>query len=229
MLPSEEAAMPVDDEQSSARASILARLRARQRQSQAPGVWPGRDPYADPAAQFATALTASNGEVLRAPSLDGALDALGELLATLDGNKAVANSQPAPLDGIPWQVRFPAWEWHIVGRSEGDLRAFCAGAAVGVSSAVAALAETGSLVLLSGAGRSRMATLLPPLHVALVPESRLTTDIFSWRAARDKTAASGLPANITLVSGPSKTADIEQTLAVGMHGPRRLVVILYEA
>jgi L-lactate dehydrogenase complex protein LldG len=73
-----------------------------------------------------------------------------------------------------------------------------------------------------------MATLLPPLHVALVPATRLTTDIFSWRAARTASTVSQVPANITLVSGPSKTADIEQTLAVGMHGPRRLVVLLYD-
>jgi L-lactate dehydrogenase complex protein LldG len=220
--------MPVDDEQTSARASILSRLRARQRPTTPPGSWSGRDPFADSAAQFAAVLTASHGEVLRAPSLDGALDALEGLLATLDGSKAVVNSQPAPLDGIAWDVRFPDWEWHVVGLSDGDLRAFCAGAAIGISSAVAALAETGTLVLHSGAGRSRLATLLPPLHVALVPTGRLTTDIFSWRAARDGAAIADVPANITLVSGPSKTADIEQTLAVGMHGPRRLVVILYE-
>jgi L-lactate dehydrogenase complex protein LldG len=68
-----------------------------------------------------------------------------------------------------------------------------------------------------------MATLLPPVHIALVPESRLTADLFTWTAARQ----GPLPANVTLVSGPSKTADIEQTMAIGVHGPKRFIVVLY--
>ena len=87
----------------------------------------------------------------------------------------------------------------------------------------AALAETGSLVVTSGAGKSRMATLLPPVHIAMLPESCLHMDLFTWTAARE----GPLPANLTLISGPSKTADIEQTMAVGVHGPRRLIAIVY--
>ncbi|MGB4871273.1 MAG: LUD domain-containing protein, partial [Candidatus Promineifilaceae bacterium] len=86
------------------------------------------------------------------------------------------------------------------------------------------LAETGSVILSSGPAQSRMATLLPPIHIVLLPTSRLTSDIFTWTQARQET----IPANITLISGPSKTADIEQTMAVGVHGPKRFVVIVYE-
>ena len=68
-------------------------------------------------------------------------------------------------------------------------------------------------------------TLLPPVHVALVPVSRLTSDIFTWMAVR----TGDMPANVIIISGPSKSADIEFTLTLGVHGPKRLVAVLYEA
>ena len=129
----------------------------------------------------------------------------------------------AALDRVDLRDRFPECDWHVVGRDEGDLRAFCASADVGLSGVSAALAETGSLVVESGNGKSRLATLLPPIHVALVPESRLTTDLFTWSAQRE----GGIATNVTVISGPSKTADIEFTLTLGAHGPKRLIAILY--
>ena len=81
------------------------------------------------------------------------------------------------------------------------------------------------MVLDSGLGRSRLATLLPPVHVALVYHHQLQPDIFTWTAGRDE----AWPANVVLVSGPSKTADIEQTLTVGVHGPKRFIVLLIES
>jgi L-lactate dehydrogenase complex protein LldG len=67
-----------------------------------------------------------------------------------------------------------------------------------------------------------LATLLPPIHIALVSSGQLTADLFTWTAAR----RGRLPANVVLISGPSKSADIERTLAVGVHGPKRLIVVL---
>ena len=52
--------------------------------------------------------------------------------------------------------------------------------------------------------------------------TRLTTDIFTWMKTHDRQ----FPANTVLVSGPSKTADIEQTMSVGVHGPKKLIVVL---
>ena len=87
----------------------------------------------------------------------------------------------------------------------------------------AALAETGSPVVESGAGESRLVTLLPAVHIALVAKSQLTTDPFTWASAQQGVIAS----NVTVVSGPSKTADIEFTLTLGAHGPKRVIVVLY--
>ncbi len=202
---------------------ILAALRQQARPVDQPPAWRTRRNFPDLAARFTAALTAGAGVVHRVGSLDAALDRLAQALDELQATRVVANAEP-PLDSIDLAARWPAIAWHIVDRTPGDLRAFCADADVGLSGADAALAETGTIVVSSGPGKSRLATLLPPVHIALVPTSRLTTDLFTWTAAR----GGAQPANVTLISGPSKTADIEQTMAIGVHGPKRLIVILYE-
>jgi L-lactate dehydrogenase complex protein LldG len=147
---------------------------------------------------------------------------LGDLLRQLEAEQIVANNE-LPLNGFPLAEKWPEAEWFVVGQSEGELRAFCETADVGLTSADAAFAETGSLVVSSGSGKSRMASLLPPVHIALVPESKLTADIFTWTAAQKGAP----PTNTVFISGPSKTADIEMTLVKGVHGPKRFIVILY--
>jgi len=97
-------------------------------------------------------------------------------------------------------------------------------AEVGVTGCHAAIAETGSLVLLSGPGSSRTVSLLPPLHVALVRPQDLyfgMGDFFESNAARMDEASC-----CTFVTGPSRTADIELSLTIGVHGPGRVVVIV---
>lgn len=202
---------------------ILTILRQQERAVKHPPAWQSRRQFDDLAARFTAALTAAHGEVHRASSLVEALDVLGRTLIGLNAQQVAVNVEP-PLDGIDLAGRWPAIQWHIVDQTPGDLRAFCAAADVGVTGVDAALAETGAIVVSSGPGRSRLAPLLPPVHIALAPASRLTTDLFTWTAAR----GGAMPASLTLISGPSKTADIEQTMAIGVHGPKRLIVILYQ-
>ncbi len=97
-------------------------------------------------------------------------------------------------------------------------------AGVGVTGADAALADTGSLVLSSGPGRPRLAWLLPPRHIALLPLARLYPDIDA--ALENRPGLQGDAAEVALVSGPSRTADIELTLTRGVHGPRDLDVVI---
>lgn len=208
---------------SNARDDILNALRGRVRRGESvPAPWRSRQHFADLVARFTDTLTALYGEVIRAGSADDALNRLGNVLNNLGATRVAANDE-APLSGVDLAARWPDIAWHIVGRTDGDLRAFCAGADAGVTGADAALAETGSIVVSSGPGRSRLVSLLPPVHIALVPVSSLTSDLLTWAAAR----SGELPANVTVISGPSRTADIEQTLAIGMHGPKRVIVILY--
>jgi L-lactate dehydrogenase complex protein LldG len=96
--------------------------------------------------------------------------------------------------------------------------------AVGVTGALAGLADTGSLVLAAGQGRSRMASLLAPVHVALLDRSRIYATLPAFLAAHPGVA--GTTSNLVLVTGPSRTADIELTLTHGVHGPREVHVIV---
>jgi L-lactate dehydrogenase complex protein LldG len=86
------------------------------------------------------------------------------------------------------------------------------------------IAETGGLIVWPSHAEPRLLSLVPPLHLALL-DTRTIFDTF-WEAIRSQGwASSGMPPNALLISGPSKTADIEQTLAYGVHGPKRLVVV----
>lgn len=98
------------------------------------------------------------------------------------------------------------------------------GATVGVTGALAGLADTGSLVLVSGSGRGRLASLLPPVHVALLPLASLYPSMAAFLAAHPGAARQA--SNLVFISGPSRTADIEKTLTLGVHGPRELHVVL---
>ena len=209
-----------------ARDEILTTLKASRRTVAAPGPWKSRRAFPDLAARFVEALTMVGGEVHQADDLEAALGLVGSFLAELAPKDVVVDGTP-PLDQLDIQARWPAVMWHLPEeRATTDpaaWRELCARAELGISGADAALAETGTIVLRSGSGRSRLATLLPPVHLALVPVERLQPDLFTWTAARK----GRFPAGVTLVSGPSKTADIEQTLAIGVHGPKRFVVVLY--
>jgi L-lactate dehydrogenase complex protein LldG len=95
---------------------------------------------------------------------------------------------------------------------------------VGVTGAAGAIAESGTIAVLAGPGRARSASLLPPVHVAIVPVSRLYADLPSFLASHPDVAEQG--SNLVLITGPSRTADIEMTLTRGVHGPGEVHVVL---
>ena len=94
---------------------------------------------------------------------------------------------------------------------------------VGISSAQAAIAETGTLVLDSTYERHRLVSLVPPVHIAIINASCIVETLSDALALLQKKEIS--PA-ITFITGPSRTADIELTLAIGVHGPQQLYVIV---
>ena len=95
--------------------------------------------------------------------------------------------------------------------------------AAGVTTVRAAVAETGSLLVASGEDSPRSGSLIPPLHVALVAASQIVPDLVDAFAVF---SADTLPAGIALITGPSKTADIEGVLVTGVHGPGRVIILL---
>jgi L-lactate dehydrogenase complex protein LldG len=97
---------------------------------------------------------------------------------------------------------------------------------VGLTGAVAGLADTGSLALVSGPGRGRIASLLPPLHIAILRVSQLHASYATFLAAHPQIEDVG--SNLVLITGPSRTADIEMTLTRGVHGPGEVHVVLID-
>ena len=95
-----------------------------------------------------------------------------------------------------------------------------------VTGTAGAIAATGSLVLWPDRHEPRLMSLLPPLHIALLKASEIEDNLYSLMQKQNWSA--GLPTNLLLVSGPSKTADIEQVLAYGAHGPKELIVLILE-
>lgn len=97
---------------------------------------------------------------------------------------------------------------------------------VGISTVQAAIAETGTLVLDSTCERHRLVSLVPPVHIAIVRASQIYITLGEVLSLirKDKEVS---PA-VTFISGPSRTADIELTLAIGVHGPQELYVIIDE-
>ena len=99
---------------------------------------------------------------------------------------------------------------------------------VGITGCFCGFAETGTLVLGSGPQTHASTHLLPETHVALVPASRIVRgmeDVFALLRA-ERGGAEMLPRALNMVSGPSRTADIEMTLVLGAHGPYRVHIVL---
>ena len=88
------------------------------------------------------------------------------------------------------------------------------------------IAETGSLILWTTPDEPRLMSLIPPIHLAVLHASKIYNTF--WEAVNTEQWNSGMPTNALLISGPSKTADIEQTLVYGVHGCKELVVLLIQ-
>ena len=98
---------------------------------------------------------------------------------------------------------------------------------VGITGCFCAIAETGTLMLLSGPDTHSSAALLPETHIALLPVSRIVGSM-EEAFALAKQERGELPRATNFISGPSRTGDIEQTIVLGAHGPYRVHVILID-
>jgi len=98
----------------------------------------------------------------------------------------------------------------------------------GICDVHAALAETGSLVCCSGADHARGHSLVPPVHIAVVRKQDILPDLLDYIAQQEGTSPPDLPSAQALITGPSKTADIEGVLITGVHGPGQVFIMLIE-
>ena len=158
------------------------------------------------------------GTVTRVPDADSVPEAVADYLAAQNLPSELAMAPHPELQAIPWATR-PLL--HIrEGRAEAtDL--------VSVQHAFAAVAETGTLMLPSAPERPTTINLLPDTAVVVLRTSRIVGPYEdAWDLLRSEMG--GMPRNVMWVTGPSRSADIEQTLELGAHGPRRLHVVLIE-
>ncbi|PYQ12395.1 MAG: hypothetical protein DMF80_18410 [Acidobacteria bacterium] len=202
-----------------ARESILSRVAAAQRTARLP---------ARPVAEPMAAATRSRSHCLERFGQE--LAALGVGCHVETTAEAVRERVRCLVEGqrvLSWDAEHLPYEAGAVltAASRGSSpRAEQAAAEVGVTGCDGAIAETGTLALLSGRGRSRAVSLLPPVHVAIVrPEDLCFSmgEFFARHGARMSQEPS-----CTFVTGPSRTADIELTLTLGVHGPGRVVVVI---
>ncbi len=171
-------------------------------------------------ARFADEARAVGAVVHAAPTPAAA----GELLAALAAAvatrpHAVAWRSPIVTEVVAIARRLRP-DLAIVDPADGDVRA----AEIGVTEADALVAASGTLVLGSALHRHRGTSLLPRVHVALAPVERVVADLAAaFRRLADRDAVGSC---LTLITGPSRTADIEKKLVLGVHGPCELHVVL---
>ncbi len=97
-------------------------------------------------------------------------------------------------------------------------------AKIGINEVDGAIAESGSLIEVSNRIQKRMVSALPEIHIAILPKSKIFPDLKTALKSFDLS----IHPYITLISGPSRTADIERVLTIGVHGPERVVIVCIE-
>ena len=196
------------------------RLSVQERLALAPaGVVPARG-QGELAARVATFKAEAERAQASVVEVNGATDAPAEIARYLREANLPATlrmGKDARLAAMPWaQTALEISQ----GASDGhDLN--------GVSAAFAGVAESGTLVLCSGADNPTTINFLPDNHIVVLFEDDIVADYESaWRNLRVRYGKGAMPRTLNLVTGPSRSADIEQTLLLGAHGPRRLHVVM---
>ncbi len=186
--------------------------------------------------RFADMADKGGWNVHRVSGAEAAIGQVDSIIGELGATRIVRSGQSI-FDDVPVSA---ALEWRgievvPVVRSEQSnreqLREEMRHADVGLTGTDYALAETGSLVILPRQGLSRLVSLVPPVHIALVrPEEVLESlhDLFLLRRLEYKRRDGEMGSYLNFITGPSRTADIEMTIVQGVHGPRAVHMILVE-
>jgi L-lactate dehydrogenase complex protein LldG len=185
----------------------------------------------DLAESLAAEINAVGGVAKVVENLDAARDVLLELLELYEPGSALCWSHPLlerlGLASILAEQGVAQLDYDSLSElPPAAQRDKLIAADIGITSVSYAVAETGSLVVASRAGQERLASLLPPVHIAIVERSQIVPDLFDLFAILGTQIDTGLPTNIAFITGPSKTGDIELTLITGVHGPGKWHVIV---
>ena len=175
-----------------------------------------RNLYAD---LFVQKFENLGGKSFRVPEFSAVVPAIAELL---EQKSAVASNSPflrkCGVTGLP-QV-------HSAFTHRDELKEACAGADIGITSVNYALAATGSFVMLSSHNEARLVSLLPPAHIAIFPRSLILANLDELLSILPRPADQ--TSSMVLITGPSRTADIEQILVRGVHGPGEVYAVIVD-
>lgn len=177
-----------------------------------------RLPHPEQVALFVANVEKEFGSVARVPDLDAVPEAIAGYLAAQNLPTEIVMAPHPELQAIPWATR------PLLRPREGRAEA---SDMVSLQHAFAGVAETGTLMLPSAPQRPTTLNLLADTEVVLLRTSRV---VGAYEEAWDllRIELGTMPRNVMLVTGPSRSADIEQTLELGAHGPRRLHVVLVD-
>ena len=187
-------------------------------------------------ARFCDMAAKGGWNLHRAVGVEEAIDHVASLAGELGVSRAVRSEQPvfeeAPVDAALENRGITVTA--IVGSEQSPreaLREEIRQAGLGLTGADYAIAETGSLIVLPRRGLSRLVSLVPPVHVALVrPQEVLESldDLFLLRRLEYYQRNGEMGSYLNFITGPSRTADIEMTIVQGVHGPKSVHLVLVE-
>jgi L-lactate dehydrogenase complex protein LldG len=178
--------------------------------------------------QFTQKVTALRGEVFTVASYDEAASKVAELARAADLCRCGRQSAPLldRLFGSHQELGFLESEMTIAGEGEPLPHAAVESMQCAFTVADALVARTGSIVLRATTAGGRRLSVLPPIHCVIATADQLVPCLSSWltESHHDRSWSYG-----TIITGPSRTADIERILVLGAHGPKRLIVIIIDA
>ncbi len=188
-----------------------------------PEVWPRQNPH--PAAladRFESELKAVYGELIRSATMSDAQKQLAELVQAAGWTQVGVMYRPICCEAVkeldPKCIQWPKPNWAPLEMA--DLEA-------SVVAADVLLADTGSSLIACPTAEDRLLCYLPPACVIIARVDQLAEHLpAAWDTVARRLADRELSGEFVIVTGPSRTSDIEKTLILGMHGPKRLIVLL---
>ncbi|MEO8669183.1 MAG: lactate utilization protein [Bauldia sp.] len=204
----------VDSGDAGRRAVVIGRLDSARR-----GVIPARGqlPREERIALFAKMAEKTSATVVRVATAEEFPEEVARFLRSHNIPAEFRMGDDLRLDAMPWE-----WTQTTIrrGAAEGS-------DVTGVSHAQAGVAESGTLVLTSGPDNPTTINFLPENHIVAIAASDVLGDYESaWDMLRERYGKAVLPRTVNMITGPSRSADIEQTLLLGAHGPRRLHIVI---
>ena len=188
-----------------------------------PEVWPRENPGVEAMARrFSEELQAVSGETIRCRSMDEARGRLAELIEREGWTPLGAVDRPACREiaaGLASEcVRWASPDWTPEGMAE---------LAAGLIEADYLLADTGTAMIACNVPEERLMCYLPPVCIVVAPAERLVEHLPAvWTEIARRAAETDRRGEFVFITGPSRTADIEKILILGVHGPKRVIVVL---